>query len=348
MSDRLPRYLRSFLVSAALSALSFAPSPALSKDLDKVILGTGWLAQAEHGGYYQALADGTYEKYGLEVSILMGGPQAPNRARLTAGKVDFLQGTTLGAFDAVAQGVPTLAVAAYFQKDPQALLTHPEKGFKDLSELASLKKIYMGGSGYDTFFRWIKAVYPGFSDEQYAPYTYNPGPFLADPDSAQQAYITSEPLDIKKQAGWEPTAFLLSDYGYSSYANLIETSQKLVDEKPDVVQRFVDATAIGWYNYIYGDPSAANALIKADNPEMTDEQIAFTIDQLKKLGIVNSGDAVKMGVGCMTEERMTSFFDSMVKAKVMDAGLDYKKSFDTRFSCKGVGADLYPEATAAN
>lgn len=324
-----------------------AATPALSQPLDEVTVGTSWLAQAEHGGFYQALADGTYEKYGLKVTIMMGGPSAPNTARLIAGQIDFLQGGTLGAFDYVAQNVPMLAVAGMFQKDPIALLTHPEKGFKDLQDLSTLKTIYLSGSGYDTFWRWMKVKYTGFDDSMYAPYNYNPGPFLANPDTAQQSYVTSEPFDIEKKAGWTPKAFIFADYGYDGYANEIHTQQKLVDEKPDLVQRFVDATAIGWYNYLYGDSKAANELIKKDNPEMTDEQLAYSIEAMKKLGIANYGDAVKKGIGCITAERYEKFFNDMVKAGVIDAGLDYKKAFDTRFTCKGVGVNLYPDAVAS-
>jgi NitT/TauT family transport system substrate-binding protein len=332
---------------AAPAAIALAVAPAISAELDEVTVGTSWLAQAEHGGFYQALADGTYEKYGLKVTIMMGGPSAPNTARLIAGQIDFLQGGTLGAFDYVAQGTPNLSVGAVFQKDPIALLTHPEKGFDDLQDLSSLKTIYLSGSGYDTFWRWMKAKYEGFDDSLYAPYNYNPGPFLADPNTAQQSYVTSEPFDIAKKAGWEPKAFIFADYGYNGYASEIHTQQKLVDENPDLVQRFVDATIVGWYNYLYGDSSAANELMKADNPEMTDEQIAYSIEAMKKLGIVNSGVALEKGVGCATDERYGKFFDDMVEAGVLEAGLDYKKAFNNSFVCKGVGMDLYPDAVAA-
>ncbi|MBS4017531.1 MAG: ABC transporter substrate-binding protein, partial [Dechloromonas sp.] len=217
MSER--RIAGGVLCSAAMALATTTGAHAL----DEVSMGTGWLAQAEHGGFYQAVADGTYEKYGLKVTILMGGPQSPNRARLIAGQVQFIQGSTLGALDAVANDIPTTTVAAIFQKDPQALLAHPGTGIETIADLAKLETIFLGGDGYDTFFRWLKATYPGFQDSQYKPYTYNPAPFIADPKSGQQAYITSEPLNIRKQAGWEPQAFLLADYGYTGYATTIET-----------------------------------------------------------------------------------------------------------------------------
>jgi NitT/TauT family transport system substrate-binding protein len=326
---------RSIAVVAALLAAG-----GVAHALDKVTMGTGWLAEAEHGGFYQALADGTYKKMGLDVTIVMGGPQVPNRAKLIAGQVQFLQGSTFGAFDAVASNIPTITVAAIFQKDPQAIIAHPDQHIDTIADLAKLDRLYLAGDGYDTFFRWLKARYPGFRDEQYKPYTFNPGPFIADPRAGQQAYVTSEPFAIEKQAGWSPKVFLLADNGFDAYATTIETQKALVDSNPDLVQRFVDASIIGWYNYLYGDNKAANDLIKKDNPEMTDEQIAYSIKQLKAYKIIVSGDAETGGIGCMTDARYQSFFDSMVKSNVLKASLDYKKSYTNKFVCKGVGKEL--------
>jgi NitT/TauT family transport system substrate-binding protein len=307
---------------------------------DKVIMGTGWLAQAEHGGFYQAVADGTYAKYGLDVSILMGGPQTPTEAKLIAGQIQFIQGGTLGAFDAVANNVPLITVAAIFQKDPQAILAHPDQGIEKIDDLAKLDTLFLAGAGYDTYFRWMKSMNPDFKDEKVKPYTFNPAPFIANPKSGQQAYITSEPFAIKKMAGWDPKAFLLADYGYAAYATTIETQKALYEKNPDLVKRFVEASIIGWYNYLYGDNKAANDLIKKDNPEMTDEQIAFSIAQLKKYEIVVGGDAATKGIGCMTDDHYKTFFDSMSKAGVLKADLDYKKAYTTEFVCKGLGKEL--------
>ncbi|MGK9230689.1 ABC transporter substrate-binding protein [Inquilinus limosus] len=308
---------------------------------DKVSFGTNWLAQAEHGGFYQAVADGTYAKFGLEVSIVMGGPQAANRARLVAGQIDFFMGGMLDAFDSVKEGVPVINVGAIFQKDPQILMAHPDQGIETIGDLAKLDTLFLSGEGYDTYFRWLKSAYPGFRDEQYKPYTFNPAPFIADPKSGQQGYLTSEPRDVEKQAGWKPKVFLLADNGYEAYSTTIAAQQSLVDQNPDLVQRFVDASIIGWYNYLYGDNSAANALIKKDNPEMTDEQLAYGLEQLKAQHIVIAGEAETQGIGCQSAERYQRFYDTMVKAGVLDAGLDVNKAFTNRFVCKGVGLDLY-------
>lgn len=309
--------------------------------LDEVKFGTNWLAQAEHGGYYQAVADGTYEKYGLKVEIVQGGPQAANRALLLAGKIDFfMAGNMLQPLNALAEDIPVVEVAAIFQKDPQVLIAHPDQGLEKFEDLAKLPTIFMGKDGFASYFQWMKSAYEGFRDEQYKPYTFNPGPFLADKQSAQQGYITSEPYAIETEGGFKPKLFLLADAGFETYSTLIEGRKDFVEANKDLTQRFVDATIIGWYNYLYGDNAAANELIKKDNPEMTDGQIAFSIETMKSFGLVEFGEALEQGIGCMTDEHQKAFYDSMVKAGVVKEGIDIKAIYTTEFVCKGVGMDL--------
>ncbi|MBU1305886.1 MAG: ABC transporter substrate-binding protein [Alphaproteobacteria bacterium] len=326
--------------SIILAGLALAVPGVSAQELDKVTFGTNWLAQAEHGGYYQAVADGTYAKFGLDVTIRQGGPQAPNGQLLIAGQLDFYMGG-MSTIDSVKEGIPVLAVASIFQKDPQVLLAHPDAGFTDLASLSGASKLIMGkDSFFAGYWPWMKSAFTGFKDEMYEPYTFNPAPFIADDKSVQQGYLTSEPYEIEKQTGWAPQVFLLADFGYAPYSTTIETRQEIVDKDPDLVQRFVDATAIGWYNYLYGDNSAANALIKTDNPEMTDGQIAFSIEKMKEYGIVVSGEAETMGIGCMTDARWKDFYDEMVKVGVYEAGIDISKAYTTQFTCKSVGMEL--------
>jgi len=325
-------------IALAASAAAAVPAgPAVA--LDKVAFGTNWVAEAEHGGFYQALADGTYRKYGLDVTIVPGGPNVNNRMLLPVGKLDFfLSANTLQAFDAVAQNVPTLEVAALFQKDPQVLIAHP--GVEKFTELKNLT-LFISREGMASYFQWLKADY-GFSDAKVKPYTFNPQPFLADNNSAMQGYVTSEPFAVEQTAHFAPKVFLLADAGFSAYSTLIETRRDLVDKKPDLVQRFVDASIVGWYNYIYHDNSAANALIKKQNPEMSDALLAYSVGAMKKYGIVDSGDALNLGVGAMTEARMKDFFDEMVRAGVVKPGLDYRKGYTLQFVDKKVGLELRP------
>ncbi len=329
---------KALLSLAGLGACLATAVPAHA--LDEVSYGTNWLAQAEHGGFYQAVADGTYEKYGLKVTIVQGGPNAANSALLISGKLEFYMGSPQSEISAVEQGIPIVDVAAIFQKDPQILIAHPDQGIEKLEDLARLPTIFMGKDGYLTYFEWMKANFPGFRDEQYKPYNFSPAPFLADKQSAQQGYLTSEPYEIEKQAGFAPKVFLLADSGYSPYSTMITTQASLVETRPDLVQRFVDASAEGWYNYLYGDNAKANELIKKDNPEMTDGQIAYSIAKMKEYGILESGAALEKGIGCMTAEHYKKFFDDGVAIKLFKAETDYTKAFTTQFTCKGVGMAL--------
>ena len=304
------------LVVAGLLTGMLAQSPALAQTLDKVRFGTNWVAEAEHGGFYQALADGTYRKYGLDVTIVPGGPNVNNRILLPVGKLDFfMSANSLQSFDAVAHDIPTVTVAASFQKDPQVLIAHP-----GVEKLADLKKLtlFVSPEGMVSYFQWLKADY-GFDEAKVKPYTFNAQPFLADKNSAMQGYVTSEPFAIETQGGFKPKVFLLADDGFNAYSTLIETRRDLVEKRPDLVQRFVDASAIGWYNYIYGDSRPGNALIKKQNPEMTDALLAYSIAKMKEYGIVDSGDSIKLGIGAMTDARVKSFFDKMVRAGVVKA-----------------------------
>lgn len=326
------------LASFGLFASMSVAGQALA--LDEVSYGTNWLAQAEHGGFYQAVADGTYEKHGLKVTIMQGGPNAANRSLLIAGKVDFYMGGQLGDMDARKEGIPMISVASIFQKDPQVLMAHPDAGIEKFEDMTKLSTLFMGKEGFSTYFEWMKKHYPGFKEDQYKPYTFNPAPFIADKKSAQQGYLTSEPYEIEKQAGWAPKIFLLADAGFNPYSTMITAMQKTVDEKPELVQRFVDATMEGWYTYLYGDNKAGNDLIKKDNPEMTDGQLAFSIAKMKEWGILESGEAATKGIGCITDERYKKFFDEMVAIGVEPADLDYKKAYTTQFVCKSVGMNL--------
>jgi NitT/TauT family transport system substrate-binding protein len=326
-------------VLAAAGALA---AGAHAQTLDKVSFGTNWVAEPEHGGHYQALADGTYRKYGLDVTIVPGGPNVNNRILLPVGKLEFfMSANTLQSFDAVEQNIPTLAVAAMFQKEPQVLMAHPGQGIDKFEDLKKLT-LFISKEGLASYFQWLKADF-GFSEAQVKPYTSNPQPFLADKKSAMQGYVTSEPFAIEKQAGFKPKVFLIADQGFNSYSTLIETRRDLVDKKPDLVQRFVDASIIGWANYLYGDNKAANALIKRQNPEMTDELIAYSITKMKEYGIVDSGDTATLGIGAMTDARMKNFYDKMVRAGVVKPSVALDKSYTLQFVNKKVGLDLRPK-----
>lgn len=333
--------LRSLILGVSMTASALAPARAQAT-LDKVSFGTNWVAEAEHGGFFQAVADGTYKKYGLDVTIVPGGPNVNNRILLISGKLDFfMSANTLQGFDAVANNVPVVAVAAVFQKDPQVFLAHPNPKVKTLQDLKPMT-ILISKEGVAGYFQWMKKEY-GFSESKVKPYTYNAQPFIVDKNSAMQGYVTSEPFVVEKQAGFKPIVMLLADYGFDGYSTLIEARRDTVDKKPDLVQRFVDASMIGWYNYLYGDNKAANEVIKKLNPEMTDELLAYSTAKMKEYGIVDSGDTLKDGIGAMTEARVASFFGKMSSAGVVKPDIDFRRAYTLQFVNKGVGVDLRPK-----
>ncbi|MEO0457510.1 MAG: ABC transporter substrate-binding protein [Cyanobacteria bacterium P01_A01_bin.114] len=305
---------------------------AATGELTQVTYGTNWYAQAEHGGFYQAVATGIYADHGLDVTIQMGGPQVNGTQLLMGGAVDFFMGYTADAINAVVEDIPKITVAAMFQKDPQVIVAHPDQGITDLADLKG-QPIFISKAANVTYWPFLAAKYD-FSEDMKRNYNFNPGPFLQDKASAQQGYLSSEPLSIQKEGGFEPVVFLLADYGYDPYSTTIETRKELVEQDPDLVQRFVDASIKGWYSYLE-NPEPGNELIKEANPEMTDEQIAYGIEKMQEYGIVVSGAAETDGIGAMTDERWQSFFDSMAEAGVYDASVDFKQAYTLEFVNKG-------------
>lgn len=316
----------------------FAAGGVSAMENMKVSFGTNWLAQAEHGGFYQSVADGTYAECGLDVTIVPGGPQVNNRALMLANKMEFhMGGDLLQAFNAVKESIPVVAVAAIFQKHPQVILAHPGKAstFEDLKNLTLL----IGDNGFASFYQWMMAEY-GFTAEQRQPYTFNPAPFLADENLGMQGYLSSEPYVVQKEGGFTPEVFLIADAGYSTYATTIESMSSFIEENPEAVQCFVDGSIKGWYNYLYGDPSAANVLIKQDNPEMTDDKIAYAIDRMLAVGIVDSGDALELGIGAITAKKVEDFYNKVQAAGVFQDEINWQLAFTTEFANKKVGMDL--------
>ena len=331
---------RSFLTASALAAAgALGPRPAArAQTVDKLAFGTNWKAQAEHGGYYQAVATGIYKKYGLDVTIRMGGPQINHPQLLAAGAIDFNMGSNcFSALNYVKNNIPMVCVGTVFQKDPQVLIAHAGQGNDTLAALKG-KPIMISPVARAGYWQFLRVKY-GYSDEQIRTYTFNMAPFLADKSAIQQGFLTSEPFKLEK-AGAKVVVHLLADGGYSTYATTIETSWKLVNEKPDLVQRFVNGTIEGWYGYLYGDGGPANALIKKDNPEMTDEQIAHSLATLKKYGIVDSGDAERLGIGAMIDARWKDFHATMVEAGLYTADLDLKRAYTLQFVNKKHGMSL--------
>ena len=327
------RKIGTFLAALTLLGVALALPGAASAE--SVAFGTDWKAEAEHGGFYQAIATGIYKRYGLDVTLRPGGPQVNHAQLLAAGVLDFnIASNSFVPLNFVREQIPMVAVAAIFEKDPSVLIAHPGQGDDSLAALKG-RPIMISGDTRVTSWLFLKQKF-GYTDDQIRPYSFSVAPFLADKKAIQQGYLTSEPFIIEKE-GVHPVVLLLADAGYGSYGALIETSEKLVRDKPDLVQRFVDASIEGWYSYLQGDPAPGNALIKHDNPEMTDALIAYGMEKMKAYGIVDSGEAKQNGIGAMSETRWRDFFDTVVKAGLYPAEMDFRKAYTLQFVNKKVG-----------
>ncbi|MDB5395666.1 MAG: putative transporter, periplasmic substrate-binding protein [Rhodospirillales bacterium] len=322
------------LITALAGVLALASSGTCRAE-EKLRFLLDWKAQAEHGGYYQALATGLYKKHGLDVTLMEGGPSVNNQQLIAAGAVELAQvSSDLAAFNLVRAGAPVRAVMASFQKDPQILMTHPRDDVKTLADMKG-KPIMIADTAVNTYWVWLKATY-GFSDSQIRKYSNNYGPFLADKSAIVQGYVTNSPL-LAEREGVKPQIFLFSENGYPSYSAIVLAPQKLIDTKPDVIQAFVDATIEGWYSYLNGDPTPALMLIKKTNPDMSDEINAYVLKKLKDYELPNGDDAKTLGIGAMTDARWKAIFDEMVDAKIYPASMDYTKAFTLKFVNKRHG-----------
>ena len=302
---------------------------------DKITVGLPWTPQAEFGGLYQAEAEGLYRDAGLEVTIRPGGPQVNTQQLLVSGAIDMaLAANAFDPLNAVRENIPYVAVAAFYQKDPQIILTHPEVGAKTLEDLKG-HPILIATFAHETFWAFLKARY-GFGDDQARPYTFSLQPFMVDKTLSQQGYLTVEPFLLAAQ-GMKPVVFLLSDYGYSPYSNVLMTSKKMVSEKSDLIQRFIDASIKGWYGFLYRSNENAVALIMRGDPNYKPQNASDTLGALKANGMIDSGDTKTLGIGAMTDGRWKDFFEAMAKAGVYKPDLDYSAAYTTRFVNKKVG-----------
>ena len=311
--------------------------PARAQPLDKLSFYTDWRAQAEHGGFYQAVAAGLYRKAGIECDLRQGGPSLNITQLLLAGRVDMIMSGSFEAFNLVREGAPFYTIAAIFQKDPQVLIAHPDTGFDSFEKLKG-RTILIGSGGRVTYWPYLRRKYD-LADSQLRPYTFNMAPFLADKNAVQQGFLTSEPFSIEQALGKPPAVLLIADAGFRNYQTTIMISRKLASDKRELIQRFVDATLEGWAQYLKGGPAieAANALIKQANPDQTDDRIAYAIKLMNERGIVLSGDALAAGIGTMTDERWRAFYQSMVEVDVLPKGLDVSAAYTLDFVNKGIG-----------
>lgn len=328
------KLLRNLAIAAAalLAACSPKTEPAKAPAAGQatpIRFATDWKAEAEHGGFYQALASGEYAKRGLDVKIVQGGPGVNVPQLLASGAVDVGIGSNAYIVMSMAkEGAPVKAVAAFMQKNPQVLIAHPDAGVEKVADLKG-HPILLSDASVSTVWVWMKAKY-GFTDDQVRKYTFNSAPFLADKRAAQQGYVTSEPYTLEKEAKLKPKVFLMADEGMAGYATLVLATDQLIATNPAAVKAFVEASAKGWHDYLNGDASAADALIRKDNPEMTQDVLDQARDKLKSYRIV-AGDK-GLPLGAMTEADWKAFFEAGVAQGLYPASLDFRRAYTLQFA----------------
>jgi NitT/TauT family transport system substrate-binding protein len=305
-----------------LAAVTVASVNAASAQApDRVVFATDWLAQAEHGGFYQAVAEGLYRKHGLDVTIRMGGPQVNGLQLLAAGQLDIVMADALQVLSATEQRVPVTAIAATFQKNPTVIIAHP--GVAQLADLKG-KPIAVAAAANTTFWPWLKQRY-GFTDDQKRPYAFSVQPFLVDPNLSQQGFATSEPYTIEK-GGVKPVVFLLAELGYPPYSEVLVVRRDSLTKRNDALTRFVRASAEGWKSYL-ADPAPGNALIKRDNPQMSDELLAYGHRKMREFAIVTGRDTAAGGLLTMTEKRWQQTLEFLRAAGLAKANIDYAPAY---------------------
>ena len=321
-------------IKLLIRALALAVLPLQVLALEAVTFATDWKAQAEQGGFYQAKALGLYKKAGLDVTIRGGGPGVNIPQLLGAGAIDFGMGSnSFIPLNMVRAGVPAKAVMAAFQKDPQVLIAHKRADITTLADIKD-KPVMIADASINAFWVWLRAKYD-FSDRQIRKYTFNLAPFLVNQQAIQQGYVTSEPYTISTRGGFEPQVFLLSDFGYPSYAAMVLAQNRLIEDRPELVQAFVNASIEGWRSYVYGDPRPGNKLILAANPDMRQDIIDQAIEQIRQRGMLASPDTEKHGLGAMSAVRWRSFFKTMSESGVYPTTLDWQNAFTTDFTNAG-------------
>ena len=325
-------------VAVACLVLGLAAAGPPVGAAEKLVFGTNWKAEAEHGGFYQALAEGRYAKVGLDVEIREGGPMVNVAHMLAAGAIDAAMiANNAQAINFLRNDIPMVTIAAFFQKDPAVLIAHPGGRLRTIAAMKG-RPIMISAETREGWWRFLRLKY-GFTDGQIRPYTFQMAPFLVDKQAIQQGYVTSEPYMLARE-GIKARVFLVADTGWPAYSTLVSVSKALAAEKPKAVQGFINASIEGWYSYLYGDPAPGNTLILAENPEMTEDLIAYGIAKMKQYGIVDSADTLTLGIGALTEARLQAFFDVMAETGVYRKTLNHKAAFDLRFVNKGHGLEM--------
>ena len=318
------------LGAANLAACDRTQAPVGEDGRVRLRFATDGPAQATHGGFYQALASGAYEKRGLTVEIIQGGPGGDVPQRLANNTVELgLASTSFLPMNLVAQGAPVKAVAAFFQKDPQVLIARPEPAVEGIAGLVG-RPLYLSDSARDTVWLWLRATY-GFTDDQLVRFDGDLAAYLDDDEGVLQGELTRDVARVEADAGFTPRVLLPADEGYPSYGSMVLAPNGFARDNADALRGFIAASVEGWRDYIQGDARDADGLIRAANPDMTQATLNQSRAALRANSVVSGGDAALYGLGAMTPERWQAFFEVMSGAGLYPADLDWRQAFTTQY-----------------
>ncbi len=296
---------------------------------EKIRFGLNWLPEGEHCGFFQAKAAGLYEKAGLDVELKSGGPDLNTPLLVSAGQLDLALGTSFTTLNMVEEGIPGVTIAAFFQKDPQTLVAHPGQGVSTLPDVKG-RPVMISSNARQEFWQFLKLKF-GFTDDQLRPYVYSAAPFLADPKAIQQGYVTEDAFLRGEEATKPLVILLLADYGFDNYTTTIFGLKGFIEKNRRAVRAFVAATREGYEACMAGEYGAGMKLLLTMNPDHGEPLFHFKLKEMKERGLVDGGDAARLGVGVMTEERWQSFFETMAAAGVYPKSLDYKSAYSLEF-----------------
>lgn len=299
--------------SPSASSSNGSGSLASSASDSLVSVQLNWYPESEHGGVYQAEADGAYSEVGLKVDIRPGGRATPVAPELELGRVQF---AFANADDVVVyrrQGMDIVAVLAAMQDNPRCILVREDSGVESFEDLAGMTLQRQAGRPFLEFMRSR-----GILDQvREVPYHGSVSSLVGDSKIAIQAYCFAEPL-LAKQQGVNVRKLMVSDLGWNPYSSVLVTTGKLINEQPELVRRFVHATQKGWQDYL-SDPSKGNAaILKANKHGMTAEALAFGSKEMRALAVVDGMTSDL--IGQMSLERWTELVNEMDRLEPSAAG----------------------------
>ncbi len=325
------RYLR--FLSAAITAI-FALALLLTgcrsqptstaNGLTPVRLQLDWYPQPEHGGFFTAELKGYYKAEGLDVTLVPIPEYGSVAQMVSTGKADFGLGSSDQILEWDSNGLPLIAVAATMQHDPQAIMVHagsPVHDFKDLEGHTV---------GAQTGATWLKYVISRYNlhNVRQIPTTLSIANFLADPNHVQQIFITSEPF-FAKQVGADVRTFLISSSGYDPY-RVQFTTHDFVAQHPDVVAKFVRASARGWQEYLR-NPGPTNEYLLKLNPALNPAQEAYTAQALRDGGFITGGDPTGAQTGRMTAARWQTSYEQLKSLGILHGPIDLTTAYSLKF-----------------